>query len=223
MSMNGLDIVRGLIERGYSPHQAAALAGHIAQESGFNPSAVNPKEGANGLLQWRLDRWDNLQNFAKAAGKDATDPNVQLDFLRHEMTNGSEKKAGAAFLAAPDVAAASAALKPYIRFGDDSAGARLANANSLFTQFNGDPAAAPVGALVSGPSSIGGQMAAAAPAAMAAPVPPTLAEGLGNVGKLLAGPAAQFDTVAPFQVPQARPGQSQQIAAAIARQYGFGA
>lgn len=216
-------MVRGLIARGYPAHQAAALAGHFLQESGGNPSALNKDEGAFGLSQWRLDRRTNLEDFAKSQGKDASDANVQLDFLRHEMTNGSEKKAGAAFLAAPDVGTASAALKPYIRFGDDSAGARLANANNLFTQLNGDPAAAPVGALASGPSSIGGQVAAAAPAAMAAPAPPTLAEGLGNVGKLLSGPAAQFDPVAPLQLLQARPGQSQQIAAAIARQYGFGA
>lgn len=220
--MDGLEMVRGLIARGYSPPQAAALAGHMLQESGGNPAAVNSKEGANGLLQWRLDRWDNLQSFAKERGKSPTDPDVQLDFVRKEL-EGPEKKAGSAFLAAPDVATASAALKPFIRFGDDSAATRLANANNLFTQFNGDPAAAPVGALASGPSSIGGQAAAAAPTAMAAPAPPTLAEGLGSVGKLLSGPAAQFDPVAPLQLPQARPGQSQEIAAAIARQYGFGA
>src|SRR5262245_13380087 len=101
--MNGLDLVRGLIDRGYPPHQAAALAGHMLQESGGNPNALNKGEGANGLLQWRLDRWDNLQDYAKSAGKSPNDPDVQMDFIRREMT-GPEAKAGSAFLAAPDVA-----------------------------------------------------------------------------------------------------------------------
>lgn len=221
--MDGLEMVRGLIARGYPAHQAAALAGHFLQESGGNPSALNKDEGAFGLSQWRLDRRANLEDFAKSQGREASDANLQLDFLRHEMTNGSEKKAGAAFLAAPDVATASAALKPYIRYGDDSAGTRLANANGLFSQIGGTPA--PVGALAGGPSSIGGQAAVAAAPAMAAPVgalaaaPPTLAQGLGTLGKQLQGKPEEF---APLQTLQAAPqnnGQSQQIAEAIARQY----
>ena len=80
--MEGLQIVQGLIARGYSAHQAAALAGHMLKASGGKPPQVNQTEGANGLLQWRLDRWDNLQKFAKDQGKSPTDPDVQLDFVR---------------------------------------------------------------------------------------------------------------------------------------------
>lgn len=217
--MDGLEIVRGLMARGYSPVQAAALAGHALQESGGNPAAVNPDEGAHGLWQHRLDRWDNLQKFAKDQGKSPTDPGVQMDFIGKEMA-GPEKKSGTAFLAASDVATASAALKPFIRFGDDSAGARLANANGLFQQLGAPPvpAAAPVGALATAP-------AAATPTsvgALAAP-PPTVAQGLGTIGKTLAGPQDQFEPVRALQMPQVNTGQSQQIAAALAKAYGIGA
>lgn len=205
------------MDRGYSPAQAAALAGHALQESGGNPAAVNPDEGAHGLWQHRLDRWDNLQKFAKDQGKSPTDPGVQMDFIGKEMA-GPEKKAGAAFLAAPDVATASAALKPFIRFGDDSAGARLANANGLFQQLGAPPAAAPVGALATAPAA-----ATAAPVGALAAAPPTMVQGLGAIGKTLAGPQDQFDPVRPLQMPQVNTGQSQQIAAALAKAYGISA
>lgn len=128
--MDGPAIVQGLIARGYSPVQAAALAGHALQESRGNPEAFNPKEDAHGILQWRNDRWDGLQALAKARGVAPTDPNVQLDFIRQEM-NGPEAKSSAGFQSATDLPSASAALKPYIRFGDNSDATRLNNARGL--------------------------------------------------------------------------------------------
>jgi hypothetical protein len=223
--MDGLEMVRGLMARGYSAHQAAALAGHALQESGGNPTALNKDEGANGLWQWRGSRWQGLQDYAKSQGKSPYDPDIQMDYVGKEMS-GPEKKAGSAFLAAPDVASASAALKPYIRYGDDSAGTRLANANNLFTQLSGAPAAAPVGALASGPSSIGGQAAvdaAAAPVGALATAPqPTLAGGLGDLGKQLQGKPEEFAPLQRLPMAPQNGGQSAQIAAAIAKQYGFG-
>lgn len=217
--MDGLEIVRGLIARGYSPPQAAALAGHMLQESGGNPAAVNPQEGANGLMQWRLDRWNGLQDFAKSQGKSPNDPEVQLDFVGKELA-GPEKKAGAAFLAAPDVASASAALKPYIRFGDDSAGTRLANANGLFSQLNGG---APVGELASAPVAAAAGAAAAPVGALATPAAaPGNPAALMQFGNKMAADQ-QFDPVAPLQAAPVNTGQSQQIAAALARAYGIGA
>lgn len=125
-------IYSGLISRGFSPVQAAALAGNMQQESSFNPNAVNTEEDAHGLLQWRLDRWQALQDFAKANNGSPTDLNTQLDFIRHEM-NGAEKKAGSAFMAATDLPSANAALKGYIRYGDKSQDARLAYAQPFLT------------------------------------------------------------------------------------------
>lgn len=222
--MDGLEIVRGLMDRGYAPHQAAALAGHMLQESGGKPTAVNADEGANGLLQWRLDRWDNLQSFAKERGRSPTDPDVQLDFVGRELA-GPEKKAGAAFLAAPDLASASAALKPYIRFGDDSDAVRLQNAKGLFGKVAvGALAPATSAGPVTNPTGAVGALATTTPSPTTTPTPDgTSTEALSKVGKTLAGAEPQFDPLQPL--PMARPniGQSQQIAAALARAYGMGA
>lgn len=140
--MDGPTIMRELIGRGYSPIQAAALAGHALQESGGDPTNVNAKEDAHGLLQWRLDRWDALKDFARERGVSPTNPGLQLDFIGRELT-GSEARAGKGFLSAGDLPSASAALKPYIRFGDDSAQARLNNASGLLGT-PGANAAAPI-------------------------------------------------------------------------------
>lgn len=122
--------IEGLIARGFTPVQAAVLAGNIQQESGFNPAAYNPKEDAFGGIQWRLDRKKNLEAYAKDTGRDASDPEAQMDFLVQEMTGavGNEAANAAAFLAAQDPYTANAALKKYIRYGDNSEGARLQNA-----------------------------------------------------------------------------------------------
>jgi len=139
--MNGDQIYRGLLDRGYSAPQAAALTGNILQESGGNPSALNGKEDANGLLQWRLDRWQGLQDFARARGTSPYDANTQPDFIGTEF-NGPEKRTAAPFLAAPGVTSANTALKGYIRYGDDSQGARLSNAQAFLK--DGGAAAAPM-------------------------------------------------------------------------------
>ena len=69
-------IYSGLIARGFSAPQAYALMGNMQQESNFNPSAFNEKEGALGLLQWRQDRRANLQSFAAwASPSDFSIPN----------------------------------------------------------------------------------------------------------------------------------------------------
>lgn len=126
----GSTLFESLISRGLSPIHAAALAGNMQRESSFDPSAVNPKEDAHGLIQWRNDRWQALQDFAKQRGTEPTDRETQLDFIGHEM-GGSERKAGSRFMAATDLPGANDALKSYIRYGDDSAATRLANASRI--------------------------------------------------------------------------------------------
>lgn len=214
----------------------------MAQESGFNPSAVNSKEGANGLLQWRLDRWQGLQDYAKSVGKSPNDPGVQMDFIGREFA-GPEKRAGAAFMAAPDLDSASAALKGYIRYGDDSAAARLGAGRELFAKLNGGsvgalsgpPASASAGVSGAGASGpvpapdAGGSVTADGPVAASAAAPVGflanaggVGAGLQNLGKQLSGEKVEFLPAAPLQMPQANVGQSQQIAAALAKAYGFG-
>lgn len=190
--MDGNQIYQGLLDRGYGPNQAAALTGNILQESGGNPNALNAKEGANGLLQWRLDRYDGLQNFAKARGGASNDPNTQLDFIRQEM-NGPESRSAAGFLNAPDLASANAALKGYIRYGDASEGTRLANAQGILKQAGG---AAPMS--IAGPAESAG-----APPAAPAPSQPEEPQPQQAAPAAPAGPApAPVDLAALAAVPQ---------------------
>lgn len=124
----------GLVKRGLPQVQAAVLAGNIEQESGGRPNAWNKDEGALGIIQWRSDRLNKLRTFAAKAGRAADDIDVQLDFLLWEGTQGGspqDRAAWAAFMAATTPEEANAALKGYIRYGDNSQGTRLANAGKL--------------------------------------------------------------------------------------------
>ena len=127
------DAFQYLVSKGYQPHQAAALIGNMMQESSLNPSATNPKEGAYGLIQWRQSRLQGLQDFARTRGTDPSDPQTQMDFIGQEM-QGPEAKSGSAFMSAPDLPSTNAALKQYIRYGDNSEQTRLSNALGLFNQ-----------------------------------------------------------------------------------------
>ena len=121
------------MKKGYSPVQAAAITGNIQQESGFDPNNLNQKEGAFGLLQWRGDRLTGLKNFASATGRSPSDPTAQLDYIGAEMA-GPEARNAPAFNAAQDLDQANNALKGYIRYGDNSQGARLKYAQSFLGQ-----------------------------------------------------------------------------------------
>ena len=119
-----------LLDRGFNIAQAAALVGNMIQESSLDPAKLTSGENAHGLVQWRLDRWPNLQKFAAARGTSPDDPNTQLDFMMHEM-RGSEASKVRNFLVTDDVQSANAALHDYFRYGDDSEATRLANALSV--------------------------------------------------------------------------------------------
>lgn len=194
--MDGNTIYRGLLDRGYAPAQAAAIAGNVVQESGGNPDALNDREGAHGLLQWRLDRWQGLQDYAKAHGTAPNDPNAQLDFIQQEM-NGPEKRSAAPFFAAQDVASANSALKNYIRYGDASEATRLANAKGFLGQ--SDTAAAPMA--MAGPTA-----AADAPSSSPAPSQaPTQAKQQAPAASAPAAPVITPDQIAALAaVPQAQ-------------------
>ena len=133
MPFSSQDAFQYLVSKGYQPHQAAALIGNMMQESSMNPSATNPKEGAYGLIQWRQSRLQGLHDFARTRGTNPSDPQTQMDFIGQEM-QGSEAKSGSTFMSAPDLPSANAALKQYIRYGDNSEQTRLSNALGLLNQ-----------------------------------------------------------------------------------------
>jgi hypothetical protein len=110
MADNGAYAFQWLLDRGYPPHQAAAVVGNLAQESGVRPDGVIGDNGtAFGVAQWRGDRFANLQRFAQQNGQDWRSLDAQLGFLDHEL-RGSEKGAGDALFASPDVRSATRAF-----------------------------------------------------------------------------------------------------------------
>lgn len=77
---SGLEIIKGLVTRGFTPKTAAAIAGNMWQESKFNPQ-VTPKTATYiGLIQWGGPRKGKL---LQKTGWDKLD--TQLDFVKHEF------------------------------------------------------------------------------------------------------------------------------------------
>ena len=88
----GQDIMVGLMKRGFTKEEAAAIAGNISAESSFDTGAVN-SIGATGLMQWLGPRKEALMALAKKQGKDWSDMDVQLDFIKQEMKDGGTESA----------------------------------------------------------------------------------------------------------------------------------
>lgn len=123
------EVYGALRQEGFSHEQSVALLGHAEQESGIGVK-TNPKEGAEGLIHWREGRLANLRRFAASRGESGIGSlRTQAAFLRHEMDNDPhERKQSRRFREAKSVDEASQALRPYIRYGDNSTGTRTANA-----------------------------------------------------------------------------------------------
>jgi hypothetical protein len=83
--MNADYVISGLVQRGVPMHVAQGIAMNVADESGFNPTAVGDNGNAYGLAQWNGPRMRALYDFAAQAGVDPSDPNLQLDFLMYEL------------------------------------------------------------------------------------------------------------------------------------------
>jgi hypothetical protein len=96
--MTNEEVVNYFTGKGYKPHQAAAIAGNLGQESTLNPEAINSKSGAFGLAQWLGPRKRALQDYARRQGSYAADPGTQLDFIDHEL-NTTERRARTKLLA----------------------------------------------------------------------------------------------------------------------------
>ncbi|RVA17184.1 hypothetical protein EN935_36750, partial [Mesorhizobium sp. M7D.F.Ca.US.004.03.1.1] len=103
-------IYSGLKARGLNDAQAYATLGNWKQESEFRPGAINPGEGAVGFTQWREGRKTSLENFARATGRSASDPEAQMDFYVREAGIVPDKTGtvvvdpgGSAFAKATDI------------------------------------------------------------------------------------------------------------------------
>ena len=105
---------------GLQPHQAAAMIGNFAQESGGNTGArggnILPGEAFSyGLAQHNKERlhggggYTGLIPYAQQQGRDPSDLYTQLDYVMQEL-QGPEKKAYDALLQAPDLESATVAF-----------------------------------------------------------------------------------------------------------------
>ena len=120
------------MQQGWTPEQAAGIVANLQAESGqnLNPAALNPKEQAYGIAQWRGSR---KRDFEQEMGRPINGSSLddQLKFVQWELTN-TEKQAGARLKAAKSAAEAAAIID---QFYERSAGIhrqkRIASANSL--------------------------------------------------------------------------------------------
>jgi Phage tail lysozyme len=85
----GLQIKQGLIDRGFTNDEAAAIVGNLYAESGFKPHAVNPTSKAFGLAQWLGSRKKRLIEKAEQTGVAVDSLDLQLDFLKEELKGGN--------------------------------------------------------------------------------------------------------------------------------------
>lgn len=76
---------------GLTDNQAAALAGNAIHESSLNTNAKGDNGSAHGIFQWRNDRWQRLQEYAKKSGRSANDWNVQKEFAAVELETTESK------------------------------------------------------------------------------------------------------------------------------------
>lgn len=90
-----------LLERGYTPEQAAGIVGNLMQESTPRLNTAHVGDGGNsiGMGQWNGPRRHALLAYAREQGKDWRDLDTQIDFLDHELRT-SERAAGDAIRAA---------------------------------------------------------------------------------------------------------------------------
>ncbi|MBC2806546.1 phage tail tape measure protein [Rhizobium ruizarguesonis] len=77
--------IKHYMDRGFSKAGAAAIAGNLNIESGFDPNALGDKGTAHGAAQWRGTRWNELRSFAIGRGAASNDLPTQYDFVIKEL------------------------------------------------------------------------------------------------------------------------------------------
>ena len=76
------------ISQGCSVAAACGIVGNAETESSFDPKNVN-RLGATGLFQLLGDRATALKNYAKKAGKEWSDPDIQIQYMWIEWSGDS--------------------------------------------------------------------------------------------------------------------------------------
>jgi hypothetical protein len=144
---NAQTAVAYLQSKGWTAAQAQGIVGNLQQESGVNLSinAVGDGGKAYGIAQWVGDRQTNFQKQYGFPIQQAS-LSQQLEYINFELTQGTERSAGARIRATKTAAEAAVVTDQYYERSDGrSRSQRIAYANTL--------AGAPGGSLPTPPSS----------------------------------------------------------------------
>jgi hypothetical protein len=130
---NAQTAVAYLQSKGWTAAQAQGIVGNFQQESGVNLSTNATGDGgqAYGIAQWHPDR---QANFQKQYGFPIQQASLsqQLEFVNYELTQGSEKAAGAKIRATKTPGEAAAVTDQYYeRSNGASRSKRIDYANAL--------------------------------------------------------------------------------------------
>lgn len=121
----GAELARYYKKRlGLTDFQAAALAGNAIHESSLNTRASGDHGTAHGLFQWRKDRWQALQDYAKKTGRSPDDFNVQKEFAAMELES-TESKALKKLKQTGNAADASRSINQYYERSADTLGSDM--------------------------------------------------------------------------------------------------
>lgn len=108
-------VVQGLVQRGLPEHVARGFAMNFKDESGLDPGIneieplVEGSRGGYGLYQLTGPRRRQYEEMATRMGRDFSDPDLQMDFLVHELQT-TEKRAGERIMQAGNAGEAGAAI-----------------------------------------------------------------------------------------------------------------
>jgi Phage tail lysozyme len=132
MASNQATIGAFLAGKGLSAAQVAGVEGNLYVESGFDPTNVNPKEGAIGIAQWEGSRRTALRSYAARTGGSESSLTTQLGFMWNELT-GSESSSLSRLRATTTPGDAAAVFDQYYeRSSGEARATRIKKAQQFF-------------------------------------------------------------------------------------------
>jgi len=96
VTSNGRTAFHYFVGKGLTKVQAAAIVGNLQQESGIDPTSVQPRGPGRGIAQWsngarwNVSRHDNVTWYASQHGASVHSLSLQLDFIWYELETFSE-------------------------------------------------------------------------------------------------------------------------------------
>ena len=92
----GIEIMKGLMKKGYTPEVAAGFVGNMQHESGnfefVQEQGVPEGQGGLGYAQWTAERRDDFEAFLKENNYKANSIDATVEFIHQEL-QGKEKAA----------------------------------------------------------------------------------------------------------------------------------